>query len=83
MTFPIKVRPMPVANASKKQGGFQHPRLVLSAILAHLSRRLIGELIVHTSIRSPSVVRPSSTISNDFSPEAVRPILFIFHIWRL
>ena len=27
-----------------------------------------------------SVVRPSSTFSNDFSSEAVRPILFIFHI---
>ena len=44
------------------------------SILAHLSRRLIGELIVYEGIR------PSSTFSNNFSSEAVRPILFIFHI---
>ena len=47
--------------------------------LAHLSRRLIGELIVYEGIRRPSVVR-LSTFSNDISSEAVRPILFIFHI---
>ena len=54
-------------------------------LLAHLSRRLIGELLVYRGIRRPSVRpsvvrRPSSTFSNDFSSEAVRPILFIFHI---
>ena len=52
-------------------------------LLAHLSRRLIGELIVYKGIRRPSVRRPSvrlSTFSNDISSEAVRPILFIFHI---
>ena len=48
-------------------------------LLAHLSRRLIGELIVYEGIRRPSVVRPS-TFSNDISSEAVRPILLIFHI---
>ena len=32
--------------------------------LAHLSRRLIGELLVYRGIRRPSV-RPSSTFSND------------------
>ena len=47
--------------------------------LAHLSRRLIGELIVYEGIRRPSV-RRLSTFSNDISSEAVRPILFIFHI---
>ena len=47
--------------------------------LAHLSRRLIGELIVYKGIRRPSVVR-LSTFSNDISSEAVRPILLIFHI---
>ena len=54
-------------------------------LLAHLSRRLIGELIVYEGIRRPSVrpssVRPSvrlSTFSNDISSEAVRPILLIF-----
>ena len=30
--------------------------------LAHLSRRLIGELIVYEDIRRPSVVRPSVNI---------------------
>ena len=52
-------------------------------LLAHLSRRLIGELIVYKGIRRPSVRRPSvrlSTFSNDISSEAVRPILFIFYI---
>ena len=52
-------------------------------LLAHLSRRLIGELIVYRGIRRPSVrpsVRRLSTFSNDISSEAVRPILFIFHI---
>ena len=52
-------------------------------LLAHLSRRLTGELIVYTGIRRPSVrpsvVRPS-TFSNDISSEAVRRILSIFHI---
>ena len=55
-----------------------------SRLLAHLSRRLIGELIVYKGIRRPSVRRPSvvrlSTFSNDISSEAVRPILLIFHI---
>ena len=53
------------------------------SLLAHLSRRLIGELIVYKGIRRPSVVRPAvrlSTFSNDISSEAVRPILLIFHI---
>ena len=47
-------------------------------LLAHLSRRLIGELIVYTGIRRPSVRRPS-TFSNDISSETVRPILSILH----
>ena len=51
----------------------------LVRFLAHLSRRLIGELIVYEGIRRVSVVR-RSTFSNDISSEAVRPILFIFHI---
>ena len=54
----------------------------LVMFLAHLSRRLIGELIVYEGIRRPSVRCPSfvrrlSTFSNDISSEAVRPILFI------
>ena len=51
----------------------------LDVFLAHLSRRLIGELIVYKGIRHPSVVR-LSTFSNDISSEAEKPILFIFHI---
>ena len=51
----------------------------LFVFLAHLSRRLTGELIVYTGIRRPSVFRPS-TFSNDISSEAVRQILSIFHI---
>ena len=56
---------------------------IKKSLLAHLSRRLIGELIVYKGIRRPSVVRPSvrlSTFSNDISSEAARPSLFIFHI---
>ena len=46
--------------------------------LAHLSGRLIGELIVYEGIRRPSV--RLSTFSNDISSEAEKPILFRFHI---
>ena len=48
-------------------------------LLAHLSRRLIGELIVYTGT---SVCRPS-TFSNHISSEAVRPILSILHVKHL
>ena len=44
--------------------------------LAHLRRRLIGELIVYTGILRPSVIRPSS-FSNDISSEAEKGVLFI------
>ena len=47
-------------------------------LLAHLSQRLIGELLVYKGIRHPSV--RLSTFSNDISSEAQKPILFIFHI---
>ena len=61
------------------------PYVRLTVSLAHLSRRLTGELIVYKGIRRPSVVRrPSvrrpSTFSNDISSEAVRRILSILHI---
>ena len=56
--------------------------------LAHLSRRLMGELIVYQSLRRPSVVRPSSvrlsvrlsTFSNIFSSETTGPIKLKFHM---
>ena len=51
-------------------------------VLAHLSRRLIGELIVYAGIRRPFVVRRLSTFSNDISPEAdsfhITDIAYIF-----
>ena len=57
------------------------------AFLAHLSRRLIGELIVYEGIHRPSVVRPLSinclsTFSNDTSSEAKKPIIFTYSIYR-
>ena len=54
-------------------------KMYFTLFLAHLSRRLIGELIVYEGIRRPSV-RRLSTFLNNISSEAVRPILFIFHI---
>ena len=65
---------------------FELALCIIAYFLAHLSRRLIGELIVYTGIRRPSSVRrPSvvlrpSTFSNDISSEAVGQILSIFHI---
>ena len=56
---------------------------VVITLLAHLSRRLTGELIVYTGIRRPSVVRRPSTFSNDISSDAVRRILSILHIYHL
>ena len=52
--------------------------------LAHLSRRLIGELIVYpcSGVR-PSSVRPSSTISKIFFSETAGPIVLILHIHHL
>ena len=57
--------------------------------LAHLSRRLMGELIVYQSLRCPSV-RPSvrrsssvvrqSTFSSIFSSETTGPIKLKFHM---
>ena len=71
------------ANANNK-GADQpaHPRSLFSAfiirLLAHLSRRLMGELIVYQSLRRPSVVRPS-TFSN-ISSETTGPIKLKFHM---
>ena len=55
------------------------------AFLAHLSRRLVGELIVYPcsgvrpSVRRPSVVRPSSTISNMNISATSGPITMKFY----
>ena len=71
------------AYAALCQGDMLKARKLLELgnekFLAHLSLRLIGELIVYEGIRRPSVVR-LSTFSNDISSEAVRRILFIFHL---
>ena len=47
-------------------------------ILAHLSRRLMGELIVYQSLRRPSV-RPS-TFSSNFSSKTTGQIELKFHM---
>ena len=55
----------------------------LRRFLAHLSRRLMGELIEYQSLRRPSVrpssVRPS-TFSNIFFSETIGPIKLKFHM---
>ena len=50
--------------------------------LAHLSRRLIGELIVYPWIRRPSYVRPSASpqCSNIFFSETAWPIKAKFYV---
>ena len=53
--------------------------LVYAIFLAHLSRRLNGELIGYPWIRRPSVVRPF-TFSNVFSSETVWPIIAKFYV---
>ena len=56
---------------------------ILSIFLAHLSQRLIGELIVYScSGVRPSVVRrrTSSTISNIFFSETAGPIKAKFYV---
>ena len=60
----------------------------LPNLLAHLSRRLTGELIGYPWIRRPSVRRPSasvvrrpsSTFSNIFSSETAWPIKAKFYV---
>ena len=54
-------------------------KCLLGLFLAHLSRRLMGELIVYQSLWRPSSVRPS-TISNIFSSETTGPINFKLHM---
>ena len=66
------------------------PIFFVAWFLAHLSRRLIGELIVYpcsvvrpSSVRPSSVRRPSSTISKIFFSETAGPIVLILHIHHL
>ena len=58
------------------------PQIGKVAFLAHLSRRLTGDLIGYPWIRRPSVVRqgPSSTFSNIFSSETAWPIKAKFYV---
>ena len=60
---------------------------IITAFLAHLSRRLTGELIVYpcsgvrpSSVRRPFFRRPSSTISKIFSSETAWPIKAKLHV---
>ena len=55
------------------------------SFLAHLSRRLIGELIVYpcSGVRPSVVRRPSFTISKIFFSETAGPIVLILHIHHL
>ena len=63
----------------------EHVRVTLAyaSLLAHLSRRLTGELIVYpcSGVRpSSSVRRPSSTISKIFSSETAWPMKAKLHV---
>ena len=58
------------------------PPSSLLTFLAHLSRRLMAELIVYQSLRRPSGVRPS-TISNIFSSKTTGQIELKFHMETL
>ena len=49
------------------------PLKLKSLLLAHLSRRLTGELIVYTGIRRPSVVRPSSVRQHFKTTSPLKP----------
>ena len=75
-----------VPNCTKDQRNSAQTRTESSQFLAHLSRRLMGELIVYQSLRRPSVVRRlssvvrPSTISNIFSSETNGPIELKFHM---
>ena len=56
-------------------------KIKLKGFLAHLSRRLTGELIGYPWIRRPSIRRrPSSTFSNIFSSETAWPIKAKFYV---
>ena len=52
---------------------------IFNVSLAHLSGRLMGELIVYQSLWRPFVVRPS-TFSNIFSSETAGPIKLKCHM---
>ena len=63
-----------------KQHHITGPEYARLPLLAHLSRRLTGELIGYPWIWRPSVRRPSSTFSNIFSPETAWPIKAKFYV---
>ena len=67
-----------------QNGDASSPSIILAgpAFLAHLSRRLIGELIVYpwSGVRRPSVVRRPSTFSNVFFSKTARPIKAKFYV---
>ena len=75
--------PVCVGPGRKPERWFSHETAHLLmfqfGFLAHLSRRLTGELIGYPWIRRPSVVRPS-TFSNIFSSETAWPINAKFYV---
>ena len=58
------------------------PTLAFFCFLAHLSRRLMGELIVYQSLWRPSVhnFKVSKGAKNIFSSETTGPIKLKFHM---
>ena len=70
-----------MAHIVKTPSGREDPVQTSLAFLAHLSRRLTGELIGYPWVRRrrPSVVRPS-TFSNIFSSETAWPIKAKFYV---
>ena len=47
--------------------------ILLRLLLAHLSRRLIGELIGYEGIRRPSILRPSSVCQHFQTTSSLKP----------
>ena len=70
-----------IAASDLKIGiGFSMGKSENSGFLAHLSRRLIGELIVYPWIRRPSVRRRRPQCSNIFTSETAWPIKAKFYV---
>ena len=64
-------------------GGSNPPKILKLPFLAHLSRRLIGELIVYPCSGVRPSVRRSFTISKIFFSETAGLIVLILHIHHL
>ena len=49
---------------------------IMAIFLAHLSQRLMGELVVYQSLRSPSVVRRPSSVRPQFQTSSLNELKF-------